>query len=126
MECFERAGFYLGDVDRRACEKYPAGRLELWPLAKATQNKSKTDPLPKQDWPALDLSGVKVAKCMPAWRECLESHGFNYWVAVYRGQWRANNYPHDEVLNVGREFDPWAIYARACDAILSRDHRKYP
>ena len=121
MARFEEAGFFLGDVDRRICEKYPAGRLELWPLARATHSRSKADPLPREYWPELDLTGVRVAKCMPAWIECLRVAGFNYWVAVKRGSARADRYPHDEVLYANQDFDPRAIYARACDAILSRN-----
>lgn len=114
MEVFDKAGFELGEVDRRICEGYPSGRLEPLPLAYATSGKGKTKPIDK-DTEAGDLSKVQVAKCLPAWIPVLKKHGFNYWVSVCRGGTvcNATEYPHDEVLDSNREFDPHEIWERA-------------
>ena len=55
MDVFDKAGFELGDVDRRIDDRYPAGRLELWPLARMTSGKAKNRVLPASEWPDMDL-----------------------------------------------------------------------
>lgn len=114
MEAFDKAGYELGDVTRQVVEGYPAGRLELWPLARATTGKSKTIPLPK-DTDVGDLSNVQVAKCLPAWIPVLKHHGFNYWVSMCRKGTvcDATQYPHDEVLDASQPLNPVEIWERA-------------
>ena len=117
MSVFDEAGYVLGDVDRTADEKYPAGRLELWPLARMTHGKDKMKPC--KVFPVMDLGGVQVAKCLPAWLPALRAHGFNYWVSTHRGHLRkALEYPHNEELDANKSFDPDAIWARACDHVI--------
>lgn len=116
MAAFDAAGFELGDVDRRTDENYPAGRLELWALARLTSGKSKLDPVPKHEWPAIDLSKVQIAKAMPAWVPILRAHGFNYWLACSRGglMGPVAEQDYNEVVNSYDEIDTSAIWARAC------------
>lgn len=106
MSQFDEAGFRLGDVDRKACERYPAGRLELNCLAKLTHGKDKMMPLHKPDWPDADLSDVDVAKCLPAWYPYLLSQGFNYWLVLTRnGDHELLQIPHDEHIRSGKPLD---------------------
>lgn len=112
MARFDEAGYKLGDVDRRTCERYPAGRLELWPLAKWTHSGDKVTPR-KAGWPRLSLGGVQVVKCLPAWYLCLAPH-ITYWLGLERGPLNVSDFTVDEVLNVGNDFDPHDIWARAC------------
>ena len=118
MEAFDKAGFELGDVDRRAIEGYPSGRLELWPLAKLTSGQSKTITPDRKRWPAMDLRNVQVAKAMPAWIPILKEHGFNYWIGVSRAGLRngMGNLPDDwldEIIDSTREIDARGIWDRA-------------
>ncbi len=103
MECFDKAGFRLGPVDRDNSPRYPAGRLELLPLCKLTHGKNKFEPIPKTLWPKIDFSEIDVAKCLPAWYPYLMANGFNYWIALTRNSdFEVLGYPHDIHIRVGK------------------------
>jgi hypothetical protein len=105
MDKFDKAGFRLGDVDRKCCERYPAGRLELKCLANLTHGKNKMKPILERDWPDVDLSDVEVAKCLPAWYPFLLSKGFDYWIVVTRNSdFELLQIPHDDHIRTGKPF----------------------
>lgn len=125
MAQFDTAGFELGDVDRRVSDRYPSGRLELWPLARLTSGKPKDKPLPREEWPEMDLSAVQVAKAMPAWVPILEAHGFNYWVACSRGGLIGHRMDCQEVVNSYRAFSPHELWARACEYVIQSHSQQH-
>ena len=121
MAEWEKAGFRLGDVDRRIEERYPQGRLELWTLAKWTQGRTKSKPL-TDGWPELSLDGIDVVKALPAWIPVLEAAGVNYWTVVCRGGsvCQAAEFPHQEVINSNLPVDCLGIWQRAMQHITPR------
>ncbi len=118
MAEFEKAGFNLGDVDRRCCERYPAGRLELNCLAKITSGKNKITPIRHDWWPDDDLSDVEVAKCFPAWYDYLLAQGFDYWIVASRGSdYSLLTYPHDDHIRTGKPFTVEKYRDLLCESI---------
>ena len=114
MMKFEEAGYQLGDVDRRKCDKYPAGRLELLPLCKARSGRDNCKSIKYPE--NLNLKGIQVLKVLPAWRDCLLPH-ITYWVGLERGPKNVRAWETDETLNTGNDFNPHEIWERAIEKL---------
>lgn len=130
MQRFDDAGYNLGDVERVASDKYPAGKLEPISFKRHKQRngiKGRTYKLmkaqvPPDKWPPLDDSR-QVVKCGVEWRNYWQACGVRYWLKLMR--------PVDEIIRRYPGLQP-ELFASAhamlealpCDETL--DHKDIP